>query len=402
MYQIELDQAIEFVSSNPTPFFVFDLAKAKEEYGRFLKSFPNASIYYAVKANNHPTLLASLRDAGARFEVGSWEEIALLRQLGISSKNIIFSAPVKIPHHISRAYSVGIDTYVIDSATEIEKLSKFAPGVKILVRIKVSDMGTLFPLNAKFGVTSKEGLELLYQAKEFGLIPYGVTFHVGSQCNCLGSWTSALDEALWLWSAASDLPLTCLNIGGGFPEAYSEPVIPIEAIAEAILDRLALFPSGTELSVEPGRKIVATTGVLVASVIGKAMREDKEWLYLDVGALHGLFETFQSGLELSYPVRLLAKTKQKNRPLKKYVISGPTCDPDDTISKEAYLPEPQVGDRVIFSKVGAYSGVYATEFMGFPRPEVHFVLSEKGGGEYAADQGRVGNGRRTETTRTTG
>jgi ornithine decarboxylase len=373
-----VDEALDFVLNNPTPFFLFDLARIEEEYQSFQSSFPDALIYYAVKANNHPTLLAALRDVGASFEVGSWEEIALLKQLGVSSTHIIFSAPVKIPNHISRAYSVGINTYAFDSRIELEKLAKYAPGARVLVRIRVSDQGTLFPLNMKFGVSNEEALEMLHQTEELGLVPYGITFHVGSQCNRLESWSSALEQAFLLWSAASDLNLSCLNIGGGFPVDYSKPVVPIESIAKTVHDWLPFFPRETRLCLEPGRKVAADAGTMVASVIGKARRQEKEWLYLDVGALHGLFETFQSDLELSYPIRLIPRSGQKNRPSKKYVISGPTCDPDDTVIREALLPEPEVGDRIIISKVGAYSQVYSTEFMSFPRPEIYFISNAKG------------------------
>jgi len=401
MHQIELDRAMEFVSSNPTPFFVFDLSKVRNEYEHLANAFPDASIHYAVKANNHPILLSTLRDAGSGFEVGSWEEIDLLRRLGVSSRKIIFSAPVKIPEHISRAYSVGVDRYICDSETELAKLSKLAPGSKILVRIRVSNQESLLPLNSKFGASLEESLELLKKCLILGLIPHGVAFHVGSQCTSIDAWSSALEEAFLLWTE-SNLPLACLDIGGGFPVRYGEPVPEIADIAETVLKWLSFFPAETELLMEPGRRVVATGGILVATVIGKATRQDKEWLYLDVGALHGLLESLESGFSLHYPVRVLKKTNGRLGPLKKYIVSGPTCDPNDTILKEVSLPEPEIGDRVIISNVGAYSLVYATEFMSLPRPKAYYVLSEEGGGENAIHKDPITNRERAETTRRTG
>ncbi|OFW66812.1 MAG: hypothetical protein A2V52_03455, partial [Actinobacteria bacterium RBG_19FT_COMBO_54_7] len=325
-------------------------------------------------------------------------------QLGVSSRKIVFSAPVKIPEHISRAYSVGIDRYICDSEAELEKLAKYAPGSKILVRIRVSNQESILPLNSKFGASLEESLALLKKSLVLGLIPHGIAFHVGSQCTSIDTWSSALEQALLLWteSSESNLPLACLDIGGGFPVRYDEPVPEISDIADTILNWFSFFPAGTELLLEPGRRVVATGGILVATVIGKATRQDKEWLYLDVGALHGLLESLESRFSLHYPVKVVKKTDGEIGPYRKYVVSGPTCDPNDTILEEASLPEPEIGDRVIISNAGAYSLVYATEFMSLPRPKAYYVLSEEGGGENAIHEYDMANREPAETARRTG
>jgi ornithine decarboxylase len=384
-----MDEAVEYAVMYATPFFLFDISKIGDNYREVANAFPDASVHYAVKANNHPVLLSTLREAGSKFEVGSWEEIALLRRVGVFPQNIIFSAPVKIPQHISRAYSLGIDTYTVDSESELEKLAKLAPGVQILVRIRVSNQGSLFPLNTKFGATPQEAVELLRQALALGLVPDGVSFHVGSQCDRADTWAEALEQAWFVWNEVSDIPLTCLNIGGGFPAAYNRPVTSIETIAKTVLRGFSFFPAGTKLLIEPGRIVAANSAVLVATVIGKAQRDDREWLYLDVGALHGLLESLQSGLKISYPVDLLRG--DKNAPRRRYTLTGPTCDPDDTILEDIFLPEPQVGDLVAISSVGAYSTVYATEFSGFPHPQVYFVFSEGGDHVHRKEEALAGN-----------
>ena len=57
----------------------------------------------------------------------------------------------------------------------------------------------------------------------------------------------------------------------------------------------------------------------------------------------------------------------------KWVLAGPSCDDFDVISKEAELPELEVGDRVYVMSAGAYTSAYASEFDGFPIPETHFL-----------------------------
>jgi ornithine decarboxylase len=392
---MRLDKVIEFAEIHPTPFFLFDLSKLKENYFRVQRAFSNATIHYAMKANSHPLLVSTLRRCGSCFEVGSWEEIALLIELGIPPREIIFSSPVKLPRHISLAYSVGVNTFVYDSLEELRKISKLAPGARVLARIRVSNNGCVFPLNNKFGASLEETVDLLYEAQSSGLIPYGIAFHVGSQCELADAWAKALNDTLSVWVSASDLPLSCLDIGGGFPVAYDKDVVSIEDIAMTVNEQFLLFPEETELRLEPGRYIAADTGVLVSTIIGKACREGTEWLYLDVGALHGLFESFQSGFEISYRIDLLSDKISST--IRKYVLSGPTCDPDDTILREVALPEPKVGDKIVFYTVGAYSMVYATNFNGFPHPEAYFYFSEKGD-EHDFQQECVGAGRSTETS----
>jgi ornithine decarboxylase len=393
-----LSKNLDFIRTSPTPFFVFDLSQVKKEYERMKAVFPHASIHYAVKANNHPMLLSTLRDAGSKFEVGGWEEIDLLRQLGVSSDKIIFSAPVKIPEHISRAYSVGVDTYICDSETELLKLSNLAPGSRVLIRIKVSNEQSALPLDSKFGASPEQAVALLRKCLEMGLIPNGIAFHVGSQCTSIDAWSQAMEQAFLVWME-SDLPLSCLNIGGGFPVRYDEPVPDLADISEAIYNWLPFFPTGTELLVEPGRKLVATSGILLATVIGKATREGKEWLYLDVGALHGLLESLESGYSLHYPVEVLRPTDGEPGPMKKYIVSGPTCDPNDTILKEAYMTEPEIGNRILISNVGAYSLVYATEFMSLPRPRAYYMLGNEEGGRNASFENRDADRRRAKSSR---
>jgi len=161
-----------------------------------------------------------------------------------------------------------------------------------------------------------------------------------------------------------------LDIGGGFPIKYSDDVPPIEEIANEVYEVFnARFPKETELLIEPGRCIVGESAVLASTVIGRARRGDEDWLFLDASAFHGLLEAQQVKGRFPYPVRV----SHNGHPNKKYVLSGPTCDPDDTILAEVWLPETKVGDKLYILNTGAYSFVYATHFHGFAPPDMHFI-----------------------------
>ena len=131
------------------------------------------------------------------------------------------------------------------------------------------------------------------------------------------------------------------------------------------------FPLGTKLIIEPGRYLVGSAAMTVTSVIATADRGGEQWLYLDASALHGLFEALQLQGRFPYAV----KAEKEDGVEIKYVLSGPTCDPDDTILREVWLPPLEVGDKLCIMNTGAYSFVYATNFHGLPMPGIYFTAA---------------------------
>jgi len=107
-----------------------------------------------------------------------------------------------------------------------------------------------------------------------------LSFHVGSQCTNFANYVQALNLSAKIFEEAHSRgypQVKILDIGGGFPTAYDKHVKPFRTLAKTInaeLDRL--FPKDMEILAEPGRFLVATAGTLVASVIGKAVRDGKQ------------------------------------------------------------------------------------------------------------------------------
>jgi ornithine decarboxylase len=358
--------------SHSTPFFLFDLDRIREKYEAISSAFPGASICYAIKANNHREVLKTLMSAGSRFEIGSKQEAELVLELGISPKDLIFSSPVKLPSHIRDTYKMGIDLFVFDSEEELRKLALLAPSSRVLLRLSVGSEGSLFPLGLKFGAPAEQALSLMQEALNQGLVPFGLAFHVGSQCDRKETWAEALGTASKVWGTleAEGIPLRCMDIGGGFPIQYIHDVPSIDEIAQEVRKAITTScPSGVELMLEPGRYLVGDSAMLVSSVIGKAERNGENWLYIDASAFHGLMEALQARREFPYRVT----TARNGGPKKRYILTGPTCDPDDTIMNEVWLPEMQVGDRLYVMSTGAYSFVYSSNFHGFSTPDIYFM-----------------------------
>ena len=354
-----------------TPFLLVDREKVREKVSLIGSHIRNAKVFYAVKANPDIEIIKFLNKLKTGFEIASEGELELLTSIGVDPSRIISSNPVKTLKFLKIAAKAGVNQFSFDSVDEVDKLVKYIPSSKVYVRLTVPNEGSEWPLSRKFGVEPDEALQLLSYAKEKGLNPVGITFHVGSQCTNIYNWNSALDKARTLWDMAlgKGIPLRLLNIGGGYPITYTKSVVSIEAI-EKNIDQLIYekFPEDIDIHIEPGRAVVGDAGVFVTSVIGKAKRGDENWLYLDVGVFNGLMESV-GGIKYSYIVEARKNTKSK----KQWTVAGPSCDSFDVIDQNVSLPEPEVGSLVLILSCGAYTISYASEFNGFSIPKTILI-----------------------------
>jgi len=351
-----------------TPALVIDTAAIKETYSEFRQEFGEAIIYYALKANPHPGIVKLLHQLGCDFEISSSGELRQLLEMRIPPERIISGNPTKEAAFLEQAHANGVGLFALDSHSEIEKLQKYAPRSGICVRLAVSNEGSEWPLSDKFGVEVDEAVQLLKLASQKGLVPRGVTFHVGSQCTQAETWTKAIEKTRLVWEGAEakGVELDLLNIGGGFPIEYLKPAPSVAEIASVVKESVgSAFPHGVNLSLAPGRALVGEAGTLAATVIATAKRGEKKWLYLDVGVFNGLMESVGG---IRYPI-----VTDKTGPDIPWVLSGPTCDSFDVIADAVELPDLGIGDRVYIRSAGAYTTSYASQFDGFRIPDTYYV-----------------------------
>ena len=364
------DKVLNFIASTdrPTPFLLIDSDIVKEKLSIIGKKIKNSKVFYAIKALPEPAVVSLINNADWGFEIASEGELSLLKDLNVPAERIISSNPVKSISFIKEAYSYGVRLFAFDSETELDKMAIYAPESKLYIRLSVPNEGSDWPLSKKFGVEPDRALKLLIMAKEKGLQPVGITFHVGSQCKNIYSWATALDKAVDLWRKAErkGIKLNLLNIGGGYPIRYTQDVVDIESIEEKINQILKeKFPENLEIHLEPGRAVVGDAGVFVTTVIGKARRGEENWLYIDAGVFNGLMESI-GGIKYTYVVGSRARKKR-------WILAGPSCDSFDVIDRDVLLPEPSVGDHLLILSAGAYTISYASEFNGFPIPKTILI-----------------------------
>ena len=358
-------------ASVQTPCLIVDVELVEHNYVDLVRALPEASVFYAVKANPADEVVKRLAKLGANFDTASLGEIDLCLAHGVEPERLSFGNTIKKQKDIAAAYDRGVRLFAFDSEAELIKLSQSAPGAKVFCRILVDCSGAEWPLSRKFGCEMAMAADLLVRAKELGLDPYGLSFHVGSQQTDLAQFDKAIAQASALFAAvaARGVHLRMINVGGGFPSRYHRDVPPIISYGQAIRGALKRHFKGAqpELIVEPGRYIVGDAGVIASEVIlvaHKGGADERRWVYLDVGKFHGLAETMDEAIKY----RLI--TPHDGGETVPVVLAGPTCDSADILYEKTDYRLPaarKAGDRILILSTGAYTTTYSSiAFNGMP------------------------------------
>jgi ornithine decarboxylase len=352
-----------------TPCLVVDLDVVAASYRKLRTAMPDAVIYYAVKANPAREILELLARLGASFDTASLNEIDMVLAAGGMPNRISFGNTIKKRSDIAAAYARGVRLFAFDSWAELEKIAASAPGSRVFCRILTSGEGAEWPLSRKFGCEPAMARELLRLAKDLDVVPWGISFHVGSQQRDPHQWDRAIAEAAQLFRDLEQdgVELGMLNIGGGFPARYRRD-IPTLCRYGASIRRSILKHFGNrvpDVIVEPGRQMVGSAGIIQTEVVliaKKSANDPRRWVFLDIGKFGGLAET--EGEAIQYPI----KSPRRGR-AERVILAGPTCDSADVLYEKASYRLPvdlSIGDRLQIRSAGAYTSTYASvAFNGF-------------------------------------
>ena len=358
------------IKMHGTPLMVISKAQLTEQYQRFARLLPRVKLFYAIKANPHPDIIRMLAGLGCSFDCASENEIRHVLAQGVGPDRIIFANTVKRPEALQFVRKARVNLMTFDNEPELYKIAKHAPGSRVLARLKVGNIGSIVELSLKFGADQDQIVPMLVKCRWLGLKPEGISFHVGSQCTNIDNYLRAFEAVSDIIEEAAkhDLKIKTINIGGGFPiKHFRDDRTGLETIAPRLrreMDRL--FPKDIEIIAEPGRALAGPAGMLITRVIGRSIRNNKNYYYLDDG-VYGDF----SGMvfdHCKYEFHTLTKTQKFLS-----ILAGPTCDSFDTISLSQELPELDVGGVVYVPNIGAYSCASALPFNGIPPAKVIVV-----------------------------
>lgn len=362
----------KFTKKHGTPLMLISKLSLKNQYESFKKHLPMVAPFYAIKANPHPEIIRFFAKLGSGFDVASGNEMKAVLKLGASPEKIIFANTIKSDEDIKLAKKLNVKFMTFDNEPELYKIAKHCPKAKVLLRIKVANIGSIVELSLKFGADPEQAVFLIKKAKKLGLIPSGISFHVGSQCTNADNYIYALEMAAAIFKEAgqSGIKLDMLDIGGGFPIKHfdKDNIEDFKTMAAKIKKELKrLFNKDVSFIAEPGRFFSGPAGTLACKVVGRTFRNNKNYYYLDDG-LYGDF----SGIVFDHCKYQFNTLKRGQKFLS--TLAGPTCDSFDTISQSEELPELDVGSIVYVKNIGAYSSASAVPgFNGFPPAKIVMV-----------------------------
>ena len=387
----------KLVQKHGTPLLIIDHAKIRKNYREFKKRLPKVQVYYAVKANSEPEIIKTLYNEGSSFDVASIVELRLvldiisplLQRDSIALPDfiwdkIIYANPVKSPDSLPEL-NMYKPLLTYDSPEEMKKVRLNCPKAGLLLRIKISDKGSLVKFSNKFGIEPEKAAELIIKTIKTGLGVEGISFHAGSQCNNFENFIKALESIAHIFKQVESrgykigevetkgYPVKQVDIGGGFPVRYNGKEKSFGELAKILNKTFHRLFAKEKVAIlaEPGRFLVANAGTLITKVILAKHSKKIPCYHID----DGIYHTFSAVMYDHFKPQLQALKGGKKT---ECCVFGPTCDGLDELSKNQYihntskifLPKLTEGDLICQENIGAYSNASATNFNGMPPAKI--------------------------------
>lgn len=357
---------------------VYDLDGIGAQYDTLLRELPGVRVRFALKACPVDEVLRFLAGRGIGVDAAGPREITQALGAGVPVGRVHYGNTVKSDEDIADAHRLGIRDFATDTVEDVRAVAAHAPGARVFCRLATTGEGALWGLSEKFGCDPGEAVEVMCLAQESGLVPAGLSVHVGSQQMTADAWQDAFADLAETMTAlrGRGVVLDHVNLGGGLPalgyaDRYGAPLDPpldkiFAVLREGLRHLRDQHGEPLDFVVEPGRHLVADHGTVHARVVRMTRRrgpdgEERHWLYLSVGRFNGLYETDA----LQYPLVFPGTAPGAERVLAR--VAGPTCDSDDAFPGLVSVPEGlRSGDPVQVRSSGAYAASYMTRgFNGF-------------------------------------
>lgn len=375
-----------------TPLFVYDEVMIRHQCRRFHKALQKSgldyTISYASKAFSAIQLFNLMAEENMGLDVVSEGELYTALQSTVSPDTIHFHGNNKTDREILFAMDSGVEYFVIDSLSEIERLNTLATKkVKAVLRVNPGVEAHTHEFiqtgqeDSKFGLSIQKGLALegvrkIEQAENIEFM--GVHFHIGSQI-FESTGTVATIKQVVRWLSENHIEASVLNIGGGFSIKYTDADVsyPIEEGIEIITTTLKktcgeydyVVPA---ISLEPGRSIVGEAGITLYEV-GTVKEIPDTNYYVSIDG--GMSDHIRTALYGATYDLLLANREEPHD--KMMTIAGKLCESGDIIRRDIKLPSSiHRGDLLVVLSTGAYHYSMSSNYNQMLKPAVVFVTPE--------------------------
>ena len=372
----------ELAAQYGTPLFVYDEDHLRARCRAAVHAFGAGNVVYATKAFICGAMARLAHEEGLLLDVATGGELHTVLHAGVPASSCVLHGNNKSLDELRMAIAAGIDHIVVDSFDEIDRIEKLhadgLPVVRVQLRITpgvhvhTHEFVSTGQDDSKFGFNLNNGdaMKAITRAQSSTAIDLiGIHCHIGSNVFAVDNFAEASKVMVDLFST---LNLSELTLGGGLGVAYTEneEAPTIEQWAEVLQRATQSLPTGSKVSVEPGRSIVASAGVTVYSV-GTVKPIDGIRTYISVDG--GMSDNprpvlYGSGYEAFDPARMSADRTDSARIVGKHCESG-----DILVESAAVAPNVSVGDLLVMPVTGAYGYSMASNYNKVMRPAVVFV-----------------------------
>jgi diaminopimelate decarboxylase len=339
----------------------------------FTAAMGDGEVVFASKAFPCTAVLRVFHEEGLSVDVASGGELALAQKAGFAGRRIVFHGNAKSAAELRAASEAGA-RIVVDNFDELDKLERLAAPVEVLIRVTpgvVADTHAAIltgHAGSKFGFSltqAPEAIERLTDAPWADL--RGLHMHIGSQLFDLEPWRLAVEAIATLGDFGA------YDLGGGLAVAYTEDRRP-PTVAQYVETMKAtageLLGPGKDLSIEPGRALVATAGVTLYTVESVKDVDLPDGRVRFVAVDGGMSDNMRPMLyDAPYDADLVHRVGE---PGTACTVVGKHCESGDVLIRETTLPDPRPGDVLATPVTGAYVYAMANNYNGVPRPPVAF------------------------------
>ena len=336
-----------------------------------LDGLPSRALY-ALKANATPALLRVIADEGLGFDAVSPGELALLVALGVRPERILYTTTSPSDAELATA----ADSGALVNLDDIERVDAFGRrhrGAEVCLRFNTG-VGAghhrhvvTGGKDAKFGIPIGQVEEAREVASRHQLRVVGLHQHAGSGVRDPEDLWPAVEHLVAVADRFPDLRF--VNVGGGLSIPYRPEEVPVDlgrlrtGVAERTLDALhAAGHPDAEVWVEPGRYLVAESGVLVTRVHTLKTTSDRTF----AGTDSGFNQLLRPTLYDSY--HALANLSNPEGPLRSYDVVGNVCESGDLFARQREVQELRRGDLLAILDTGAYGVSMASTYNLRPLP----------------------------------
>lgn len=343
--------------------YVYDRESIQQACANLLGLKSVDRVFYAIKANSNPEVLRIVHESGLNFECVSPGEIRRVLELfpDIDPQRILFT-----PNFAPREdYAFGLEQGVrvtLDNLHPLRHWAELFGGKELILRLDPGQGRGHHEHVRTAGVHSKFGIPMfeLEEARELvdsaGAAVVGLHAHTGSGILQADNWhyvARHLVEALEVFPAVK-----FLDLGGGLgiPEKPGQAPLDMAAVSESLDAVKAEFPQ-LELWMEPGRYVVANSGVLLTTVTQTKGKGEVRY----VGVSTGMNSLLRPSLYGAYH-EIANLSKADESPSQVVSVVGPICETGDRLGVDRLLPATEEGDVLLIANAGAYGYVMGSNY----------------------------------------